>query len=59
MNVEITGPAEFHSGVMNSVVKRKGAVNETYTKNGKIRIINFKVFLLFWQKFLYQICLDI
>ena len=33
MVVEVTGPAEFQTSIMNSMVKRKGDVYETITKN--------------------------
>jgi elongation factor G len=35
MSVEVSGPAEYQSAIMNSIVKRKGAVGEASTKNGK------------------------
>lgn len=35
MNVEVSGPAEFQSGIMNSVVKRKGNIKDTYTQGCK------------------------
>jgi hypothetical protein len=47
MTVEVTGPAEFQTAIMNSMVKRKGDVHETITKNSKnkirffIKIFNF------------------
>lgn len=34
MTVEVTGPAEFQTAIMNSVVKRKGEVLESVTKSG-------------------------
>ncbi len=39
MNVEVTGPAEFQSAIMNSMVKRKGEVTDTVTKNSKFKQI--------------------
>lgn len=33
MTVEVTGPAEFQTAIMNSMVKRKGDVHDTTTKN--------------------------
>jgi translation elongation factor EF-G len=36
MTVEVTGPAEFQTAMMNSMVKRKGEVTDTTTKNSKI-----------------------
>ena len=35
MIVEVTGPAEFQTAMMNSMVKRKGDVTDTITKNSK------------------------
>lgn len=35
MSVEVTGPAEFQTAIMNSMVKRKGEVTDTQTKNSK------------------------
>jgi len=37
MTVEVTGPAEFQSAIMNSMVKRKGEVTDTITKNSKLK----------------------
>jgi translation elongation factor EF-G len=36
MIVEVTGPAEFQTSIMNSMVKRKGDVHETITKNSNL-----------------------
>jgi elongation factor G len=33
MTVEVTGPAEFQSAIMNSISKRKGDITESTTKN--------------------------
>lgn len=33
MTVEVTGPAEFQSAIMNSVSKRKGEITDSVTKN--------------------------
>jgi len=35
MSVEVSGPAEFQTGIMNSVVKRKGTITDTYTQGCK------------------------
>jgi len=48
MTVEVTGPAEFQSPMMNSMVKRKGEVTDNITKNSKLKIN----FLFYPQKFL-------
>ncbi len=37
MTVEVTGPAEFQSAIMNSMVKRKGEVTDNVTKNSKFK----------------------
>lgn len=36
MTVEVTGPAEFQTAIMNSMVKRKGEVTDNVTKNSKL-----------------------
>jgi translation elongation factor EF-G len=43
MTVEVTGPAEFQTAIMNSMVKRKGDVHETTTKNSKINLKNILI----------------
>jgi len=35
MTVEVSGPAEFQTGIMNSVVKRKGSITDTFTRGSK------------------------
>jgi translation elongation factor EF-G len=47
MTVEVTGPAEFQTAIMNSMVKRKGDVHETITKNGKNNFFLIWNFLFF------------
>jgi elongation factor G len=39
MTVEVASPPEFQSGVMNSIAKRKGIINEMVTKNGNFNVI--------------------
>jgi elongation factor G len=39
MNVEVSCPPEYQTGVMNSVAKRKGIINDMLTRNGNIIII--------------------
>lgn len=39
MHVEVNGPSDFQAGIMNSIVKRKGNVTDTYTKAGNCLMI--------------------
>jgi translation elongation factor EF-G len=52
MTVEVTGPAEYQTAIMNSMVKRKGDVHETITKNSKNKI-RFLIEIIYFRYFHY------